>query len=66
MGATPRRINGLVYGVIGYGIMLGFLLWAAWPAKLKKPKSGKEGLFAPPPHTTKHAGPHLAVPADDS
>jgi len=34
--------------------------------KHKNSKSGKEGLFAPPPHTTKQAGPHLAVPADDS
>ena len=32
----------------------------------KMQKSGKGEFLAPPPHTTGHAGPHPAVPADGS
>jgi len=36
MGFTLRRINGLVYGLIGYVVILGFMLWAVWPWIQKK------------------------------
>ena len=31
MGFTARRIHGLVYGLGGYGMLLGFFIWAVWP-----------------------------------
>lgn len=35
MGVTPRRIHGLVYGLGGYAVILGFFAWAVWPPKGK-------------------------------
>ncbi|MEI7901450.1 MAG: hypothetical protein WCK89_14465 [bacterium] len=43
MGPTLRRINGLVYGLIGYVVIFGFMLWSVWPwiqKKSNKPPNG--------------------------
>jgi hypothetical protein len=33
MGWTAGRTDGLVCGVVGYGVVLAFLCWAVWPSR---------------------------------
>ncbi len=40
MGFTEVRISGVVYGLLGYVVILGFLCWAVWPPNKKRKPDG--------------------------
>ena len=39
MGSTPKRIDGVFYGLAGYVVLLGFLYWAVRKPRARNPQS---------------------------
>jgi len=58
MGATPRRIYGLIYGTVGALVVLAFLYWAT---SRRKAGRARHFLGAQAPSTTPRAGQAMAV-----